>query len=268
MLRLDTLSPHETGYWNEIGGTWTEQHPDRLWRAHSDAVYSALVARWLPAARPQRVLKTDLFDEAVAEGIYPIVHERADSVVGFDLAPRVAEAACGRYPELQGIVADARHLPFHDGAFDIVISLSTLDHFPQRDDIGRALLQVHRVLTPGGILIITLDNASNPLVALRNRLPHRLLHSLGLVPYRMGATCTSGDFAALLRACNFEVDEVDFVVHCPRLIAVLAARLIDRTTSRTARMRFLRLLGRCERLARWPTRAITGYYTAALARRQ
>jgi hypothetical protein len=84
----------------------------------------------------------------------------------------------------------------------------------------------------------------------------------------MGATCTSGDFAALLRACNFEVDEVDFVVHCPRLIAVLAARLIDRTTSRTARMRFLRLLGRCERLARWPTRAITGYYTAALARRQ
>src|SRR5262249_52589084 len=88
----------------------------------------------------------------------------------------------------------------------------------------------------------------------------------GLVPYRMGATCTSGDFAALLRACNFEVEQVDFVVHCSRLIAVLAARVIDRTTGRSAKMRFLRLIARCERLDRWPTRAITGYYTAALAR--
>jgi SAM-dependent methyltransferase len=268
MLRFDTSSPRDAGrYWNEIGATWTEQHPDTLWRAHSDALYTALVARWLPAARPRRVLKTDLFDEAVGEGIYPLVHERADIVVGFDVAPRVAAAASGRYPELRGIVADARQLPFEDGAFDIVISLSTLDHFPHRDDIRRALLQVHRVLAPGGILIITLDNASNPLVALRNGLPHRLLRSLGLVPYRMGATCTSGDFAALLRACGFDVDRVDFVVHCPRLIAVLAARLIDRTMSRTVRMRFLQLLAKCERLDKWPTRAITGYYTAALARR-
>lgn len=86
-------------------------------------------------------------------------------------------------------------------------------------------------------MIITLDNASNPVVALRNGLPHRLLRSLGLVPYRMGATCGSGDLAALLRTCSFEVDELDFVVHCPRLIAVLAARLIDKTTSRIARRR-------------------------------
>jgi SAM-dependent methyltransferase len=255
-------------YWGEIGEDWTEHHRDPVWRAHSDAIYSELLARWLPAGRVGRVLKTDLFDEAVADGVYPVVQERTDSVVGFDVASRVVGAACERYSQLRGIVADARQLPFADGVFDTVISLSTLDHFPRRDDIRRALLQLHRVLSLDGLLIITLDNASNPLVALRNALPHRLLQSIRFVPYRMGATCTSGGFVSLLRACRFEVDEVAFVIHCPRLIAVLAARLVGRMANLRTRARFLRLLGSCERLARWPTRAITGYYTAALARRR
>jgi SAM-dependent methyltransferase len=268
MPRADTSPAQEMGrYWGEIGEAWTEQHLDPVWRAHSDSVYAALLARWLPAGKLRRVLKTDLFDEAVAEGVYPGVQERAGSVVGFDVASRIAAAACGRYPQLRGIVADARELPFDDGVFDTVISLSTLDHFPSRGDIRQALLQLHRVLAPDGILIITLDNASNPLVALRNGLPHRLLRDLRLVPYRMGATCTSRGFVTLLRACSFEVDEVAFVIHCPRLIAVLASRLVGRMASRRARARFLRWLGSWERLEQWPTRAITGYYTAALARR-
>jgi SAM-dependent methyltransferase len=269
MPRTDESSAREMArYWDGIGDAWTEQHLDPVWRTHSDAVYAALLERWLPAKKLRRILKTDLFDEAVAEGLYPVVQARAERVTGFDVSPRIAAAACARYPRLEGIVADARRLPFDDGKFDAVISLSTLDHFASRDDIRRALVQLHRVLAPGGTLVITLDNASNPVVALRNGLPYPLLRGLGLVPYRMGVTCSSGRFLALLGSCGFDVRDVDFVVHCPRVIAVLASRLIERAVSRAARARFLRLLATCERLGRWPTRALTGYYTAALATRR
>ena len=266
MPRADRSSAQEmVRYWDGIADAWTEEHLDPVWRTHSDAVYEALLERWLPAKKLRRILKTDLFDEAVAEGLYPVVQARAERVTGFDVSPRIVAAACTRYPRLQGIVADARQLPFDDGKFDAVVSLSTLDHFASLDDIRRALVQLHRVLAPGGALVITLDNASNPLVALRNGLPYPLLRGLGLVPYRIGVTYSSGRFLALLRSCGFDVRDVAFVVHCPRVIAVLASRLIERAASRVARAHFLRLLAGCERLGRWPTRALTGYYTAALA---
>jgi SAM-dependent methyltransferase len=268
MSRAETSATREAArYWDGIGETWIDHHLDPVWRTHSDAVYGALLARWLPSRPLRRILKTDLFDEAVADGVYRVVQERADRVTGFDVSPRIAGAACARHSRLEGIVADARRLPFDDGEFDAVVSLSTLDHFPRRQDIGLALRELHRVLARDGTLVITLDNRSNPVVAVRNLLPYPLLRGFGLVPYRMGATCTSRGLVALLTACHFHVHEVTFVVHCPRLIAVLAARLVERSVS-TARARFLRLLDACERLDRWPTRAITGYYTAALATRR
>ena len=254
-------------HWDEIGERWTEQRRDPVWRAHSDEVYVRLLERWLPSGR-RRVLKTDLFDEAVADGVYPAVQRLTGTIVGFDVASRVTATACNRYPRLRGIVADARQLPFDDGAFDTVISLSSLDHFPVRDDIRRSLLELHRVMTPDGRLIVTLDNLTNPIVALRNRVPHRLLHALRLVPYRMGMTYTGRALVSLLRACRFDVEDVTYVVHCPRVVAVVIARLVERTESAALRAAFLRSLTRCERLAKSPIAALTGYYTAALARKR
>jgi len=109
MPRADRASAREmVGYWDGIGDAWTKQHLDPVWRMHSDAVYAALLERWLPAKKLRRILKTDLFDEAVAEGLYPVVQARAERVTGFDVSPRIAAAACARYPSLEGIVADAR----------------------------------------------------------------------------------------------------------------------------------------------------------------
>jgi len=39
-----------------------------LWRHHSDRINTALLRRWLPPNRIDLLLKTDLFDEAIAEG--------------------------------------------------------------------------------------------------------------------------------------------------------------------------------------------------------
>ena len=75
--------------------------------------------------------------------------------------------------------ADVRCLPFVDGVFDLVVSNSTLDHFETSREIERAVAEIHRVLAPRGLFILTLDNPANPAVALRNALPFALLHQVG-----------------------------------------------------------------------------------------
>ncbi len=51
------------------------------------------------------------------------------------------------------IVADARHLPFPEGAFDIVYSFSVLQHLP-KEHVRQSLAEVHRVLKPSGRSLI------------------------------------------------------------------------------------------------------------------
>ena len=50
----------------------------------------------------------------------------------------------------QGVVGDARHLPFATAAFDAAFSYSVLQHF-SRADAQRAVQEIARVLVPGGL---------------------------------------------------------------------------------------------------------------------
>ena len=83
-----------------------------------------------------------------------------DELVGVDLAE-------AEVPGLTGVQADVRELPFEDGAFDLVLCLSTLEHVgadnssygleAESDGASRltALREVRRVLTPTGRLLVT-----------------------------------------------------------------------------------------------------------------
>ena len=53
--------------------------------------------------------------------------------------------------------ADARELPFEDGSFDVVYSLSSMEHFGLPDDIARAAAEMGRVLRPGGHAVVATD---------------------------------------------------------------------------------------------------------------
>lgn len=77
-----------------------------------------------------------------------------------DLSPQMLEQArryAGRNLELR--VADARSLPFDDSSFDDVVCIDVIPHLP---DPAAALKEAHRVLHPGGRLIVDSTNA-NPL---------------------------------------------------------------------------------------------------------
>jgi SAM-dependent methyltransferase len=62
--------------------------------------------------------------------------------VGLDLRPGAGVA----------IVGDARALPVRDAAFDLVLCTEMLEHVPEPQ---RAIDEMHRVLKPGGLLVLT-----------------------------------------------------------------------------------------------------------------
>lgn len=238
----------------------------RLWRAHSDAINGEIVERWLPRGGG-RALKTDLFDEAMGEGLDALLASRDLDVVAIDVAPSVLRAATTAHGTMRIVAADVRRLPFADASFDVVVSNSTLDHFATRGEIADALRGLHRTMKSGARLVITMDNLRHPGVALRNALPHRALRRLGLVDYPAGATVGPRGLARMLLDARFEVIESAAILHCPRALAVRRARTVERGESSTARARLLRRLARWEALGRLPTRYLTGHYVAMLARK-
>jgi SAM-dependent methyltransferase len=257
------MAKEPAGYWDTL--LPANAHPQPLWRVHSDVVNSAWLAQRLLAC--ERLLKTDLFDEALAAGLFPLLSTRARVVVGIDVAATTARIAHAGYPGAHVAATDVRALPFATGCFDTVISNSTLDHFASVAEIGVSLAELHRVLRPGGELLLTLDNLANPVVALRNALPFGPLNALGIVPHRVGATCTPRQLTALLHTAHFDVREIGAILHCPRVLAVAGAAVVNRLGSARAQQRYLRWLMPFEHLASLPTRYLTGYFIAVVARK-
>lgn len=261
MARAETGDAEST--WDAALAGWSEGPTAAFLRRYSDAVNERLLADWLQPGEARRALKTDLFDEAVGDGLVGALRARARDVIAIDISPAVVAAALGRYPDLDARCADTRRLPFDDRAFDLVLSNSTLDHFDSFDDVRAALAELHRVLEPGGRLVLTLDNGANPLVLLRNALPDPLLSRLRLVPYPLGATCGPRRLRRLLAGAGFDVDASRGVMHLPRVLVRAAAALAPRASGR-----LLRGVMAFERLGALPTRYLTAQFVAASARRR
>ena len=74
--------------------------------------------------------------------------------------------------------------PFAEGAFDVIVSNSTLDHFGSLAEVLGSLRGLRR--SPADGELAALDDLLDSVVALRNSLPFALLHRLGLVPLGWG----------------------------------------------------------------------------------
>lgn len=73
-------------------------------------------------------------------------------LAGIDLSPAMVERALARLAGRAEVhEADAEHLPFHDGAFDLVVCNDSFHHYPDPD---RAAFQMWRVLRKGGALVL------------------------------------------------------------------------------------------------------------------
>ena len=249
--------------WDGYGSQWIAERPHQLWRRHSDAVNTALIKSWLPSGNIRRILKTDLFDEAVSEGICPWLAGHGDQLLGLDVSTSVIQEASRGCPGLMPTGADVRRLPFKSASFDLIVSLSTLDHFDSTREVATSLGELYRVMAPGGTLILTLDNLANPVIALRNSLPYRLTHGAGLVPYPVGQTFGPREAASLVAQAGFSVREQTSVMHAPRVFLV---PLMNAFNGNSGAARTLSSVAMWfERLRKLPSRSRTGHFVAILA---
>ena len=256
--------PDSGPYWDQVAADWQAEEVPDGWRAHSDAVNVAACVRWWPDESVGRVLKTDLFDEVAGRGLVPALRARASSVVAIDRSFEASRAGARR-SGVAVVNTDVRYLPFVDGVFDLVVSNSTLDHFDNVAQIERAVAEIHRVLAPRGIFILTLDNPANPAVALRNALPFALLHQVGLVPYYVGATLAGSDAQRMLQAAGFRVKETTALMHCPRALAVAVFGVMRRFGNPSMQRRLQSWLMTFERLERSAVSQRTGYFVTLVA---
>ena len=80
---------------------------------------------------------------------------RPRQMVGVDrnsTAVRFDQKHYATQKNLRFMVADAHELPFEDNSFDAVVNIESAQHYT---DVDRFLSEVHRVLKPGGYLLIS-----------------------------------------------------------------------------------------------------------------
>jgi len=251
-------------YWEQVGRELRHNPRDSVWRNYCDTINRNWLLKHIPRRQVATALKTDLYDEAVGEGVFSLLRTHAKRVYGIDLAANTCCRAVERFPALHAIVCDVRKLPLTQASLGLVVSLSTMDHFESAAMIENALAAVYESLQPGGCLLMTLDNLSNPCVRLRNSLPWKVLHSCGLVPYRTGVTVTCAQLRRMLARVGFTVEHTGHLLHLPRVFGVLLARTLDRVGPPAGEW-FCRLALPWELLGHLPTPSWTGYYTTATA---
>ena len=100
---------------------------------------------------------------------------------GIEADPTRAEAARARAPGATVEVGDAARLPYRDATFGLVALIVVLSSLP-REEVGHALAEVRRVLSPGGVLLIYEPRLPNPLNPATHVVRRRDLDRAGLVP--------------------------------------------------------------------------------------
>lgn len=233
------------------------------YREYNNRLHRGWLERALGPLSFAHVLKTDLHDEAISNGLFESLKGRCETVYGVDIDGIVLQKAQERFPQLETVQCDVRCLPFPDRFFQLIVSNSTLDHFPSIDGLDSALRELSRITDVGGYLAVTLDNPENPIIALRNKLPHHsLLTKFGLAPYYRGATLTLERLCDRLESLGYEVLERDFLFHVPR---VLLVHTISRLSFR--HRVFAEALRWEQRVPSWWRRR-TGCFVAVVARKR
>jgi len=91
------------------------------------------------------------------------------SAIGFDQKHYAAQK------NLQFLAADAHKLPFEDDSFDAIVNIESAQHYK---DVRRFLSEVHRVLKPGGYLLIAYFEDPEKGVFPRQALAQSKLHKV------------------------------------------------------------------------------------------
>lgn len=100
--------------------------------------------------------------------------DRGFAVDGIEINAANVERFRAAWPDIPFIQGDVERMPYGDAAFDAILSLGVVEHLI--DGPEGALAEMHRVLRPGGTMILTVPdaNASFRLERAKDHIFHRL----------------------------------------------------------------------------------------------
>ena len=265
----------EAEHWGQVARGWTVKgYANELLAEHKRKTYLSLIARWAEVTEKQRILKTDLFAEAfgVEQFLFDIAPANSN-IVGIDVSIEIV-AQAKRQAEQRGMDAgkylccDVKQLPLRNNSIDLIISDSTLDHFPSEADIVTALKELGRVLRRGGTLILTIDNKSN--LTYPPYFMIRLWMKLGLSPYFIGRTLSLAKLKHTLEKIGLSVEGSTAILHYPHPDGLV--RWLERSLRKLSRGKLDNAIRKglacLERLEGKRTRYLTGRYIAVKAVKQ
>ena len=140
-----------------------------------------LLNREVGSLAGKKILKLDLWNEAINTRILAWMKSQGADVYGMDLShvvtTRAKNTSRSEGADLSLARADIREVPFRSSSFDLVYTMGTIEHIPE---YAQALAEINRVLKPGGRAIIGVpykwDIFLRPLLVMA-------LESIGKYPY-------------------------------------------------------------------------------------
>jgi SAM-dependent methyltransferase len=250
-------------YWDAVGSV---QRPswylDPLVARQKRQVHLDLFHRWTCGLTVSKFLKTDLFEEAGGEDQILFDLLPGAAAFGMDIAwstTRRAAAVCPR-PNANFFVSDSMGLSVASGSMDLVVSTSTLDHFERPEELRAALAEVVRVVRPGGMLIVTLDNPWNPLYALL-----RWVSRLRWAPFYLGNTLSMPALQRELGRLGLQVRDSATLIHNPRIVSTFVFLSLRKLLGHRADPAIRGLLALFGVAGRLPTSRFTACFNAVCA---
>ena len=194
MATMGQIERPEIRFHDEISSAWETLHRGRTFKARTAAMFGLLGTTDLSG---QHWLDAGCGTGTLAR----LLAARNCNVTGVDASPDMVAAA--RAHRTDGRLAERltfrqiptiESLPFTDRAFDGVLCASVLEYVL---DVARCLAEIHRVLKPDGLLLVSIPNRGSLL-----RRSYKLAHaaSLRMSPRPLFRYLTYSKFDASLAA--------------------------------------------------------------------
>lgn len=142
-MDVETIEASQRDHYDKIGGEYDLHYSDKWSQAYREDFLSA------PMFRGYNLKGKKVLDAMCGGGqLAAYMQAQGAEVWGLDISEVQVEALKVRRPEVNTTVGSIFRMPYEDNTFDAVGICNALHHL--HPHIDQALLEIHRVLKPGG----------------------------------------------------------------------------------------------------------------------
>ena len=157
----------------QYGRPGTKALIERRWKVFESAIGEFFQDQnMLPSDKPAKILDAGCGDGINLFGLDKMICERKwnSLLYGVDYNPLRLERA-SKFSFVEEIIQSSLdNLSYEDGWFDVILCNQVLEHIPQDKNV---LLELKRVIRPGGLFILGVPNEGCALARLRNHVIQR-----------------------------------------------------------------------------------------------